>query len=154
MQASKKEEVIILLADDDVEDRAMARKALDKHRLANDLYCVADGEELLDFLNHRGAYAAPGSSPMPGLILLDLNMPKMDGREALAAIKVDPLLRRIPVVVMTTSQAETDVVRSYDLGANSFITKPITFAALADVMMELGQYWFSLVRLADRPSGA
>jgi CheY-like chemotaxis protein len=141
--------IVILLADDDADDRDMTRRALEKNRLANDFYTVADGEELLDFLHHRGNYAPPALSPTPGLILLDLNMPRMDGREALAEIKRDPDLRRIPVVVLTTSQADQDVFRTYDLGSNSFITKPVTFAALLEVVRVLGQYWFEIVRLPD-----
>ena len=141
--------VVILLADDDADDREMTRKALAQNRLANEIYEVADGEQLMDFLNHRGPYAPPALSPTPGLILLDLNMPKKDGREALAEIKADPALRRIPVVVMTTSKAEQDIFRAYDLGSNSFISKPITFARLVDVMVVLGQYWFQIVKLPE-----
>ena len=146
--------VVILMADDDADDREMTRKALAKNRLANELYEVVDGEELLDFLRHRGRYAPPALSPTPGLILLDLNMPKKDGREALAEIKADPALRRIPVVVMTTSKAEEDIVRMYDLGTNSFISKPITLAALVDVMIVLGQYWFQIVTLPEAAAGS
>ena len=145
--------VVILLADDDPEDREMTRKALVKNRLANDLYEVEDGEELLDFLNHRGKHAPPAPSPTPGLILLDLNMPKKDGREALAEIKKDRMLRRIPVVVMTTSKAEEDIVRMYELGSNSFINKPVTLGALIDVTMVLGQYWFQIVTLPEGATG-
>ncbi len=145
--------IVILLADDDSEDCEMTRKALDKNRLANEFYTVSDGEELLDYLNHRGPYAPPALSPTPGLILLDLNMPKMDGREALAAIKADPALRRIPVVVMTTSQAEQDITRAYDLGSNSFISKPITLAGLIEVTKVLGMYWFQIVRLPEPAGG-
>lgn len=152
--ASNSKPIVILLADDDSEDREMTRKALDKNRLANEFYTVADGEELLDFLNHRGAYAPPALSPTPGLILLDLNMPRMDGREALAAIKADPALRRIPVVVMTTSKAEEDITRTYDLGSNSFISKPITFAGLIDVTKILGLYWFQIVTLPQPAAGS
>ena len=108
---------------------------------------VADGVELLDYLRRRGAYADAESAPWPGVILLDLNMPRMDGREALEEIKRDPQLRRIPVVVMTTSAAEEDILRSYDLGAASFITKPITFEGLVAVMRGLGAYWIELVQL-------
>ena len=146
--------VVILLADDDADDREMTRKALAKNRLVNEVYEVVDGEELLDFLRHRGRYAPPALSPRPGLILLDLNMPKKDGREALAEIKADPALRRIPVVVMTTSKAEEDIVRMYDLGSNSFISKPITLAALVDVMIVLGQYWFQIVTLPEAAAGS
>ena len=152
--ASNSKPIVILLADDDSEDREMTRKAIDKNRLANEFYTVADGEELLDFLNHRGAYAPPALSPTPGLILLDLNMPRMDGREALAAIKADPALRRIPVVVMTTSKAEEDITRTYDLGSNSFISKPITFAGLIDVTKILGLYWFQIVTLPQPAAGS
>lgn len=141
--------VVILLADDDADDREMTRKALAKNRLVNEVYEVVDGEELLDFLRHRGRYAPPALSPRPGLILLDLNMPRKDGREALAEIKADPALRRIPVVVMTTSKAEEDIFRMYDLGSNSFISKPITLTALVDVMIVLGQYWFQIVTLPE-----
>ena len=147
METNAAKPIVILLADDDPEDREMTRRALDTNQLANEFYTVADGEELLDFLHHRGAFAPPVRSPTPGLILLDLNMPRMDGREALAAIKADPTLRRIPVVVMTTSEAEQDISRTYDLGTNSFITKPITLAGLIAVTKVLGEYWFRIVSL-------
>lgn len=146
--------VVILLADDDADDREMTRKALTKNHLANELYEVADGEELLDYLHHRGRHAPPALSPTPGLILLDLNMPKKDGREALAEIKADPTLRRIPVVVMTTSNAEEDIFRTYELGSNSFISKPITLTALVEVTMVLGQYWFQIVTLPEAADGS
>jgi len=141
--------VVILLADDDADDRDLTRMALDKNRLLNELHTVADGEELMDYLYHRGAYAPPARSPVPGIILLDLNMPRKDGREALAEIKADPVLRRIPVVVMTTSNAERDIFSTYDLGASSFITKPVTFAGLVEVIRVLGQYWFQIVSVPD-----
>ena len=139
--------VTILLADDDADDRELAREALEQSRLLNTLHMVNDGEELMDYLRSRGKYAEPGAAPRPGLILLDLSMPKMDGREALAAIKNDPSMRQIPVVIMTTSSAEEDICRSYDLGASSFITKPVTFPALVEVMNGIGTYWFELVEL-------
>lgn len=139
--------IIILLADDDEDDRMLAKDALQESRLANDLYTVEDGEELLDYLHRRGSYADPASSPRPGLILLDLNMPRKDGREALKEIKADPSLRQIPVVVMTTSKAEEDIYRTYDLGANSFITKPVMFESLVRVMKDLSTYWFEIVEL-------
>jgi len=106
---------------------------------------VEDGEKLLAYLRRSGAYADPQISPRPGLILLDLNMPRKDGREALREIKNDPALKRIPVVVLTTSWAEEDICRTYDLGANSFITKPVTFEGLVVVMKNLVHYWFELV---------
>lgn len=139
--------VTILLADDDADDRELAREALEQSRLLNTLHMVNDGEELMDYLHCRGRYAEAGAAPRPGLILLDLSMPKMDGREALAAIKRNPSLRQIPVVIMTTSSAEEDICRSYDLGASSFITKPVTFPALVEVMNGIGSYWFELVEL-------
>jgi CheY-like chemotaxis protein len=139
--------IIILLADDDEDDRMLAKDALQESRLANDLYTVADGEELLDYLHRRGRYADPACSPRPGLILLDLNMPRKDGREALKEIKADASLRQIPVVVMTTSKAEEDIYRTYDLGANSFITKPVMFESLVRVMKDLSTYWFEIVEL-------
>jgi CheY-like chemotaxis protein len=142
--------ITIVLADDDPDDRMLARDALEESRLANDLHEVEDGEELLDYLFRRGAYADSASSPRPGLILLDLNMPRMDGREALQVIKQDPQLRCIPVVVLTTSRAETDIYRTYDLGVNSFITKPVSFEGLVEVMKTIGRYWFEIVELPHR----
>lgn len=146
--------IVILLADDDPDDREMTRKALEKNHLANELYTVADGEELMDFLRHQGRFAPPALAPSPGLILLDLNMPKKDGREALAEIKADATLRRIPVVVVTTSRAEEDIFRTYDLGCNSFISKPITLPGLVEVMMMIEKYWFQIVTLPDPADGA
>jgi two-component system, response regulator len=138
----------ILMADDDKEDCRLSQEALNDSRLLNEMRFVYDGEELMDYLRGRGEYGDGGrDAPEPGIILLDLNMPKMDGREALAEIKADPNLRSIPVVVLTTSRAEEDVLRSYDLGANSFITKPVTFAGLVDVMQGLSKYWFEIVAL-------
>lgn len=139
----------ILIADDDADDCEWAEKALRKSRLLNPVYFVKDGEELMDYLYHRGAYKDHAASPRPGMILLDLNMPKKDGREALTEIRADTDLRQIPVVVLTTSQAEEDVFRSYDSGANSFITKPVTFEGLVVVMKSLTQYWFEIVELPD-----
>ena len=139
--------VTILMADDDDDDCLLAREALAESRLANELYFVRDGEELMDYLYRRGKYVRESDSPRPGLILLDLNMPKKDGREALTLIKSDPNLRQIPVVVLTTSKAEEDVYRSYDLGANSFITKPVTFTSLVEVIKTIGKYWFEIVEL-------
>lgn len=144
---TKAKSIIILMADDDEDDRLMTKEALEEARLANELRFVVDGEELLDYLYRRGKYMSPVDSPRPGLILLDLNMPKKDGREALREIKADPDLRRIPIVVMTTSQAEVDIYRSYDLGVNSFITKPVSFDGLVYVVTMLAQYWFQIVRL-------
>ena len=142
--------ITILLADDDADDRMLARDALVESRLANDLHFVEDGEQLLDYLYRRGKFESAESSPRPGLILLDLNMPRKDGREALQEIKADPSLRHIPIVVLTTSKAEEDIYRTYDLGVNSFITKPVTFDGLVKVMKVLGRYWFEIVELPPR----
>ncbi len=139
--------VVILMADDDEDDREFALKALQENRLINELRFVEDGEELLDYLNRRGRYTDPKSSPRPGLILLDLNMPRMDGREALRELKSNPALRQIPVVVLTTSKADKDIIRSYDLGANCFIAKPVTFEGLVEVMKVLNKHWLQLVEL-------
>jgi CheY-like chemotaxis protein len=139
--------VMILMAEDDPDDRLLTKEAMEEGRLVNELRFVEDGEELLDYLLQRGAYADPATSPRPDLIFLDLNMPRMDGREALAAIKAHPDLRRIPIVIMTTSKAEEDITRSYDLGANSFITKPVTFDRLVDLMKIMREYWIEIVQL-------
>jgi CheY-like chemotaxis protein len=137
----------LLYADDDADDRMLTKEALDASLLNNDLRFVEDGEQLMDYLKRRGRFSDPATSPRPGMILLDLNMPRMDGREAIHAIKADPDLRRIPIVVLTTSQAEMDIVRSYDLGANSYVVKPVTFDGLVEVMKTLGRYWFEIVQL-------
>lgn len=142
--------IVILMADDDADDRLLAKDALAECRLANELHFVENGEELLDYLLRRGRYTSLGDAPRPGLILLDLNMPKKDGREALKEIKADPELRKIPVVVLTTSRADTDIGRIYELGANSFISKPVSFDSLVDVMKILGRYWFEIVELPPK----
>lgn len=144
-----RESITILLADDDEDDRMMTRAAFERSRLANDLRCVVDGEDLMDYLHRRGQFVDPASSPRPGLILLDLNMPRKDGREALREIKADPNLRRIPVIVLTTSRAEADVLKSYDLGANSYVAKPVTFEGLAEAVRVLRQYWLEIVDLPE-----
>jgi CheY-like chemotaxis protein len=141
---------VILMAEDDEDDYVIARDVFSDHRIMNELKWVKDGQELLDYLRRKGRYADPKESPDPGLILLDLNMPRKDGREALKEIKSDPKLRRIPVVVLTTSKAEEDVVRSYDLGVNSFITKPVDFQQFVEVVKTLTQYWLQLVQLPPR----
>ena len=140
----------ILLADDDPDDRLMTAEALEESRVVNELTTVQDGEELLEYLRGTGRYEGH-RPPRPGLILLDLNMPKMDGREALREIKSDPDLRSIPVVILTTSQAEEDILRSYELGVNSFISKPVTFDGLVSIMGEIGRYWVEIVELPTRP---
>jgi CheY-like chemotaxis protein len=142
--------IVILLADDDEEDRMLACDALTESRLSNHITCVTDGEDLMDYLRREGKYAPPAETPRPGLILLDLNMPRKDGREALREIKADPELRQISVVVLTTSKAEEDIYSSYDSGASSFISKPVTFEGLVGVMKGLGRYWFEIVDLPRR----
>ena len=144
--------ISILLAEDDPDDRLMATEALEESRLANDLHTVEDGEQLMDYLHHRGIYAELENWSLPGLILLDLNMPKKDGREALKEIKADSNLRRIPVVVLTTSKAEEDIFRTYDLGVNSFITKPVSFESFVSIMKILRKYWFEIVEQYDENS--
>ena len=136
--------ITILLADDSEDDRIMTREALEESFIVHDLREVEDGEELMDYLLHLGSYADPASAPVPGLILLDLNMPRKSGHEALREIKTHPVLRRIPVVVFSTSSDDEDVLRSYDLGVNSFITKPVTFEGLLKVMKTFGDYWLEV----------
>ena len=138
--------ITILMADDDDDDRRLTREALLEGRLANDLRFVENGEELMEYLRRQGKYAAT-ETPRPGLILLDLNMPRKDGRTVLKEIKSDPELRQIPVVVLTTSQADEDIFKSYDLGVNSYIIKPVTFEALVDILQTLEKYWFEIVEL-------
>ena len=139
--------IVILLADDSEDDRMMTREALEESFVINELREVEDGEELMDYLRRRGNYSDSQSSPRPGLIMLDLNMPRKSGMEALAEIKADSSLLRIPVVVLTTSQDEVDILRSYDLGVNSFISKPVTFAGLVEVMKTFGKYWIEIVAI-------
>ena len=139
--------ITILCAEDDPDDRLLMRDALEESRLANRLVFVEDGEQLMGYLKRTGDWADPIASPRPGLILLDLNMPRKDGREALREIKEDESLRSIPVVVLTTSSAETDILRSYGIGANSYIIKPVTFDGLVQVMRDLSRYWFEIVEL-------
>ncbi len=150
---NERQPITILMADDDADDRLFAKEAMEEARLANDLHFVEDGEELMDYLHHRGRFADQNGCPRPGLILLDLNMPRKDGREALEEIKGDPDLRRIPIVVLTTSKAEEDIYRTYDLGVNSFITKPVSFAGMVEVMKTLRKYWFEIVELPPATIG-
>ncbi len=144
---SHSQPITIVIADDDEDDRMMMQEALNECCHVGHIDFVANGEELLDYLHHRGCFAHLADNERPGLILLDLNMPRKDGREALKEIKSDPKLRRIPVVVMTTSRAEEDIARTYDLGANSYITKPLSFEALVATMRAIGTYWLEVVNL-------
>jgi len=136
--------VEILLVEDDPGDTLITREALDQSKLANNLHCVVNGEEALAFVRRQGQYA---HAPRPDLVLLDLNLPRRDGREVLAEIKGDPALRRIPVVVLTTSQAEEDVLRSYDLHANAYVTKPVDFDRFVSVVHQIDEFYFAVVRL-------
>jgi len=147
MRATRKP-ALVLVAEDDPDDCLLVREAWEENRLVSVLRFVSDGEELTDYLRRSGRYALPAPAPRPDLILLDLNMPRKDGREALKEIKSDPALRQIPVVVLTTSQSEEDVSRSYDLGVNSFIVKPAAFDKIVELVRELNTYWFETVELA------
>ena len=145
--------ITILMADDDADDRQMTKEAFEESHLGNDLRFVEDGAELMDYLRHLGKYIDPALAPRPGLILLDLNMPRKDGWEALREIKADPLLRSLRVVILTTSKAEEDVIRGYDLSVASYITKPVTFSALLEVVQVLGKYWLEIVELPNGRGG-
>lgn len=140
----------LLIADDDADDRLLIEDAFMECRLKNERDYVEDGEELLHYLRGEGKWSHRDASDLPGIILLDLNMPRMDGRTALSHLKDDPVLRRIPVVVLTTSKAEEDIMRTYDLGVNSFISKPVTFDALVNVVQALNHYWIEVVQLPSQ----
>lgn len=137
--------ITILLADDDPDDRLLVQEAFAENHLLNVVHTVEDGEELLEYLHKKGKFAE--TAVRPNMILLDLNMPRKSGFEALQEIKADPELRSIPVIVLTTSKAEEDVIRSYDLGVNSFVVKPVTFESLVELVKTIGNYWFQIVEL-------
>ena len=137
----------ILIAEDDAEDRMLTTEAMSESRLVNRIDFVEDGEELMDYLNNQGKYTDSKEYPLPGLILLDLNMPRKDGREALKEIKSSEHLKKIPVIILTTSKAEEDIIRTYDLGVNSFISKPVSFNGMVNVMQAIGKYWLEIVEL-------
>lgn len=141
--------VTILIAEDDPDDRKMVKDAFDEARLGNEIVFVEDGVEVLDYLNRRGRFTDPLTSPWPSLLLLDLNMPRMDGRDVMRALHNDPRYLGLRVIVMTTSRAEEDIVSSYSLCAASFITKPVTFESLVEVVRTLGRYWLEIVELPD-----
>jgi CheY-like chemotaxis protein len=144
------DKISILIADDDADDREMLKAAFEETRFNHDIQFVQDGEELLCYLKKKGNYATGHSYPLPQIILLDLNMPRKDGREALREIKADNYLKRIPVIVLTTSTEEKDVHRSYELGVNSFIIKPVTFNALVEFVRTLRKYWFEFTVLPKK----
>lgn len=145
----KTKPITILMADDDDDDRLMTKDALHESRVLNDFFVVRDGVELMDYLRHEGEFTDKLRSPRPDLILLDLNMPRKDGREALLDIKSDPNLRAIPVVILTTSKQEQDKIKGYHLGAASYISKPVTFEGLVDLMKVMGKYWVEFVELPE-----
>ncbi len=142
--------ITILVADDDPDDRLMIKEALEEARLANRIEFVEDGVELMDYLHRCANHAVRPGPALPGLLLLDLNMPRKDGREALEEIRTDSRLKRLPVIVLTTSAAEEDILRTYDLGASSFITKPVTFADLVRTMETVTDYWLQIVSLPQQ----
>jgi CheY-like chemotaxis protein len=135
------------MAEDDADDRLLVKDAFEECQWNADLRFVENGEELLDYLLRQGKYKRVEESPRPRLILLDLNMPKKDGREVLRDIRAHAELRRIPVVVLTTSKADTDIERTYELGANSYIAKPVQFDGLVNLMRMISEYWFKTVEL-------
>jgi CheY-like chemotaxis protein len=149
----KSKPVSILMAEDDPDDRLLTQEAVREAKLTNEINFVEDGEELMQYLNRSGKYGDKSKYPKPRLILLDLNMPKKDGREALKEIKTDPKLRCIPIVVLTTSKAEEDILRTYDLGVSGYITKPVLFDDLIEVMKVIGKYWFEIVELPPNGNG-
>lgn len=142
---NQKKSVVILIADDDLDDRIMTQEALNDYNVINQVKSVEDGVELIDYLRHNGKFNNPIENPRPDLILLDLNMPKIDGREAIKIIKSDPNLRSIPIIVLTTSKSDIDIIKSYDLGVNCFISKPVTFTRFIEVIRTMGKYWFEIV---------
>jgi CheY-like chemotaxis protein len=141
--------IYVLIAEDDEEDRLLIKKAIKSTPIKDNIFFVENGEELTDYLENKGKYTDSEKHPLPGLIILDLNMPKKDGREALKEIKSNENLKRIPIVVLTTSKAEEDILKTYNLGVNSFITKPVTFASLVKTMQTFSDYWIDTVVLPN-----
>lgn len=144
-----RKEISILLVEDDADDIRLVERAFSKGRITNRLYCVRDGEEAMEFLQHTGRYTNHADAPRPGFVLLDLNMPRMNGREVLAKIKEDESLHSIPVIILTTSDSQKDILESYDHGANTFITKPVEFSKFLDAIITLGKYWLSIAEVPD-----
>jgi CheY-like chemotaxis protein len=149
MKDTRSKPAVILLVDDDPEDQELTKRALRASKLRNRLMTVDDGEQALDYLYRKGKFSTVESSPRPDLILLDLNMPNLDGRAVLTRIKGDSDLRRIPVVILTTSSQEEDILRSYDLGVNSYVTKPVRMEGFVKAIRDLEHYWFDLVVLPN-----
>ncbi len=149
MILTEDESVLIIMADDDDDDQLLAKKALRNAKVKNEFVSLYDGQELLDYLRCEGQYSGQ-KVPRVGFVLLDLNMPKMDGREALKTIKEDPNLRHIPIVILTTSKAEEDIIHTYDLGCNCYIRKPVTFERMVDVVSVLGKFWIEIVEIPEK----
>ena len=147
--ARNKDQMPVLLVEDDPDDVTITRRAFEKGNIRNPLYVTWDGEEAMEFLKNEGRHADPKQAPRPGLILLDLKLPRLDGREVLMLIKQDPQLRRIPVVVLTTSNENADVLGCYDVGANTYITKPVDFDNFLEAVVTIGQYWLSIAKIPD-----
>jgi CheY-like chemotaxis protein len=137
----------IVVADDDADDRMMIKDAFEESKLGNPVDFVEDGVELMEYLNRTGKWTHLANQPFPGFILLDLNMPRKDGRTVLKEIKESTELHRIPIVILTTSKAEEDIIRTYNLGVNSFICKPVSFDKLVDIVKTVGHYWIEIVAL-------
>jgi CheY-like chemotaxis protein len=137
----------IVVADDDADDRMMIKDAFEEAKLGNPVDFVKDGVELMEYLNRQGEYKNLANQPFPGFILLDLNMPRKDGRTALKEIKESADLHRIPIVILTTSKAEEDIIKTYNLGVNSFICKPVSFDGLVEIVKTVGRYWIEIVAL-------
>jgi len=151
-QSTTAEKFSILIADDDADDRELIKAAFEENNFRHNIKFVEDGEELLKYLRRKGNYADEADHPLPQIILLDLNMPKKDGREALKEIKTDNYLKYIPVIVLTTSTEQKDVQKIYELGVNSFVIKPVTFRQLVAFANTLGKYWFEFVELPNTRS--
>jgi CheY-like chemotaxis protein len=138
---------VILMAEDDEHDIVATKRAWKKHHIANPLYIVKDGEECLDFLHQRGKYSEPGTAPRPGIVMLDIKMPKMDGLTVLKQIREDNGLRHLPVIILTTSKAEEDRIKGYDLGVNAYIVKPVGFDSFSEAVKTISLFW----RLVELP---
>ncbi len=140
---------VILMVDDDPGDRELTMRQFARSKIRNDMHVVEDGEEAMDYLQRRGRYSDPATSPRPDLVLLDLNLPKLDGREVLSRIRAIPSLRTLPVIVMTVSDQNTDVATMYDLGANAFMVKPVDIGQFTRAVAALQEYWLEIVVLPD-----
>lgn len=141
--------ITIHMCDDDPDDRLLFKDAIDEANMLNEISFTRDGQDLLDFLNRAGEHEDLKDKPLPDIILLDLNMPRKDGREALREIKRNEKFKHIPIVVLTTSKQDEDILKSYNLGANSYISKPVTFEKLVELVSRLSDYWFKIVKLPD-----